>query len=73
MLILRLVFMNYVHNRERATAPTTPRIMKQLIDIIRQDFHEEGFTRRDYIKYGILAPIAFVALCIIGELLEPSL
>jgi hypothetical protein len=47
--------------------------MKQLIDIIIEDYRKEGFTRRDYIKYGILAPIAFVALCIIGELLEPSL
>lgn len=45
--------------------------MKQIIDIIRQDFHEEGFTIRDYI-YSVLFTIGFIALCILAETLEPS-
>jgi hypothetical protein len=45
--------------------------MKQLIDLIRQDFHEEGFTTRDYI-YSVLFTIGFIALCILAETLEPS-
>jgi hypothetical protein len=40
--------------------------MKQLIDAIRADFKEEGFTHRDYIVYGILAPIALTAVCILA-------
>jgi len=44
--------------------------MKQLITIIKADFHEEGFTRRDYIVYGILAPIGLTALCIIASAFE---
>ena len=46
--------------------------MKQLIDIIKADFKEEGFTRRDFIIYGIIYPIGFIALCIFAEWLEPS-
>lgn len=46
--------------------------MKQLINLILEDFKEEGFTRRDYIIYGVLAPIALIALCIFTEWLEPS-
>ena len=45
--------------------------MKQLIDLIRQDFHEEGFTTRDYI-YSVLFTIGFIAICILVETLEPS-
>lgn len=41
--------------------------MKDLIHIIRQDYKSEGFTRRDYIIYGILSPIALIALCILAE------
>ena len=44
--------------------------MKQLITIIKADFHEEGFTRRYYIVYGILAPIGLTALCIIASAFE---
>lgn len=46
--------------------------MKQLIDTIKADFQKEGFTRRDYIIYGVLAPIGFIALCILAEWIEPS-
>ena len=45
--------------------------MKQLIDIIRQDYRKEGFTTRNYI-YSVLFTIGFIALCILAETLEPS-
>jgi len=41
----------------------------ELIRIIIEDYRKEGFTRRDYIKYGILAPIAFVVITILSSAL----
>lgn len=36
--------------------------MKQLIQLIREDFRKEGFTRKDYIVYGIIYPLVFMLL-----------
>lgn len=36
--------------------------MKQLIQLIREDFRKEGFTRKDFIVYGIIYPLAFILL-----------
>jgi len=44
--------------------------MKELVNIIREDYRKEGFTRRDYIVYGILAPIALTAVCILAGAIE---
>jgi len=44
--------------------------MKELVNIIREDYRKEGFTRRDYIVYGILAPIALTAVCIFAGAIE---
>jgi hypothetical protein len=43
--------------------------MKQLINIIREDYRKEGFTRKEYIRYGILAPIAYIIIVIISSAL----
>lgn len=43
--------------------------MKQLINIIREDYRKEGFTRKEYIYYGILAPIAYVIIVTISNVL----
>ena len=45
------------------------KVMKQLIDMIKADFQEEGFTKWEIIKYGVLFPIAFLILyAIVGTL-----
>lgn len=44
--------------------------MKQLVNIILEDYRKEGFIRRDYIVYGILAPIALTAVCILAGAIE---
>ena len=41
--------------------------MKELFAIIIEDYRKEGFTRRDYFIYGILAPMAFTAACILAS------
>lgn len=39
--------------------------MKQIID----DIKAENFTRREFIVYGIIAPLALVVVTILGGLL----
>lgn len=36
--------------------------IKDIINLIREDFRSEGFTRKDFIKYGIIYPLAFILL-----------
>ena len=33
--------------------------IKDIINLIREDFRSEGFTRKDFIKYGIIYPLGF--------------
>jgi hypothetical protein len=44
--------------------------MKHIINIILEDFRKEGFTRKEYIRYGILAPITYIIIVIILSALE---
>lgn len=41
--------------------------MKQLIKTILNDYKAEGFTRKDYIIYGVLAPIAYLIIIIFAS------
>lgn len=41
--------------------------MKELIDMMRQDFREEGFTRRDCVVAAIVAPVVVMGLCLLPE------
>lgn len=36
--------------------------MEELARKIIEDFRKEGFTRKDFIKYGIIYPLAFLLL-----------
>jgi hypothetical protein len=36
--------------------------MKQFVNMILNDYRAEGFTRKEYIIYGIIAPVIFVIL-----------
>jgi len=47
--------------------------MKELYDIMMKDFKEENFTLKEWIIYGLLAPIALILLCGIAELIEPTI
>ena len=35
-------------------------------DIIK-DFRNESFTRKEFIKYGIVAPLVLIALCLLAS------
>ena len=44
--------------------------MKELFKIFAKDIMDEHFTKREYIVYGILAPIALVAIMALAGWLE---
>ena len=44
--------------------------MKELFKIISKDIMDEHFTRKEYFVYGILAPIALVAIMALAGWLE---
>ena len=35
-------------------------------DIIK-DFRNENFTRKEFVKYGIIAPLVLIALCLLAS------
>ena len=47
--------------------------MKELYDIMMKDFQEENFTLKEWIIYGVVAPIAVILMCGIAELIEPTI
>ena len=40
--------------------------MKEFLDFMMKDFQEENFTRKEYIVYGIITPLALIALMVVG-------
>ncbi len=42
--------------------------MKELFRILEKDILKDGFRTRDYIVYGIVAPVAFFGLCLVVEM-----
>lgn len=40
--------------------------MKELIMLFVNDYRQEQFTRKEFIKYGLLAPLALIAICILA-------
>ena len=41
--------------------------MKDLFDLLKNDLLNEGITKKDVLIYGVVAPIALVALCWLAE------
>lgn len=44
--------------------------MKEIWQILEKDIHRDQFTRKERIVYGILVPLAFVALAVIAGSIE---
>lgn len=44
--------------------------MKELFKFMSKDIMDEHFTRKEYIVYGILAPVALVAIMALAGWLE---
>ncbi len=44
--------------------------LKEIISVLQKDIEAEGFTKREYVIYGIIAPLALIAACVLAELLN---
>lgn len=44
--------------------------MKEFINLMQNDIEKENFSKRDMVVYGILVPLALVALVAIGGTLS---
>lgn len=43
--------------------------MKELIKVFEKDIKSENFTRKEIVIYGIIAPLALVAVCGLAEVI----
>ena len=41
------------------------KIMKEFINIMIADLQEEGYTKKEWMIYGVIAPAVFVLTCIL--------
>lgn len=44
--------------------------LNELYNILSKDIASEKFTKREYIIYAIIAPLALVAACVLAEWLN---
>lgn len=42
--------------------------MKQLFSILAKDLQSENFTLKEMVVYGVVAPMALVAVCMIASI-----
>jgi len=41
--------------------------MKEFLKIMGKDILSENFTRREYVVYGIVAPLVLVLVCVLAD------
>ena len=51
-----------IYGNEFVTTKTKV-IMKEFLKIMGKDIMSENFTRREYVVYGIVAPLVLVLVC----------
>lgn len=44
--------------------------MKELFEIMMKDILSENFTTREYVIYGIVAPLGLLAACVLAEVIN---
>lgn len=44
--------------------------MKEFFEIMMRDIYSEHFTRREYVIYGVVAPILFLAAVMVAGIIE---
>lgn len=44
--------------------------MKEFFKIMAKDFMREGFTKREWLVYGVVVPCAMIAGCLIASWIE---
>lgn len=44
--------------------------MKEFFEIMMRDIYSEHFTRKEYVVYGVVAPILIVAAVMVAGIIE---
>lgn len=44
--------------------------MKKFFEEMLKDYQEDGFSRREWIVYGVIAPVALILVCLLSELIN---
>ena len=44
--------------------------MKEFLEIMGKDIMSENFTRKEYVVYGIVAPLVLVLVCVLAGSLQ---
>lgn len=44
--------------------------MKEFFEILMKDIYSEHFTRREYVLYGVVAPMLIMAAVIVAGIIE---
>ncbi len=39
--------------------------MKEFIDMMMKDYHQEHFTKQEWVKYGIVIPSLLIIACVL--------
>jgi hypothetical protein len=47
--------------------------MKEFFDIMMKDIWNENFSRREYVVYGVIVPVAFVVICLVASIVDVML
>lgn len=48
----------------------TARIMKGFLETMMKDIYAEHFTRKEYMVYGVVVPLAMVAAVVLAGIIE---
>ena len=41
--------------------------MKEFFEIMEKDIMSENFTKKEYVVYGIVAPLVLVLVCVLAD------
>lgn len=44
--------------------------MKEFFEIMMRDIYSEHYTRREYVIYGVIAPLLFIAAVMVAGIIE---
>ncbi len=44
--------------------------MKEILELLEKDILSEDFSTRDYVLYGVFAPLVLLAVCVLAEFIN---
>lgn len=57
-------------NNKNNIKQTTMKDLQRLIDLYSRDIEKEEFTKREVWAYSVIVPLAIIAACLLGSIIE---